>query len=286
MAHWKEELKEIVCSFCRWLCSTPGKEAGPRGVLIGNSEAGAVENEETARDTQPTPEVREPVEEPEPAPSAPPPTPVRFVSVCLDPGHHAGIANASPDKSYFEWAGNWDMAMRVRALLEEDGFEVVLTIEDPERMIAKRETVSDFKQRAGVALGAKVKEGVRKVFLSIHSNASEDKDGDGWGEGEGMEMFVRGSDEGSKEFARALLYGLLDSVPGLKDRTKGVGYKVGNFAVLRYSNPLPAVLLEVDFHDHPRGLERLKDEQFRQRFAEGIVKGVKVLNSVYEKRGF
>lgn len=48
-------------------------------------------------------------------------------TVCLDPGHGPGNVNGSPDGTYKEWEFTWDMAQRVKPLLEAKGVGVVLT---------------------------------------------------------------------------------------------------------------------------------------------------------------
>ena len=48
-------------------------------------------------------------------------------TVCLDPGHGPGNVNGSPDGTYKEWEFTWDMAQRVKPLLEAHGVGVVLT---------------------------------------------------------------------------------------------------------------------------------------------------------------
>lgn len=269
-----KKIREALCAICRAICE----------------EQAPAQEVKAQEDTNPTPRGAEIPEEDSTAPLPETPTrsaekPKKATKVFLDPGHHAGIiANVSPDGSYYEWEGNWNFAQRLKALFEVEGYPVVLTIEDPKSYAQPKEERADFIRRAMVMMSDEAEE--QKVFLSIHSNASSDSDGDGWGEGHGMEMFVRskGEAEGSKEFARALLYGLIEKVPGLIDRTKGKGYKEGNYAVLRHTNPLPAVLLEIDFHDHRKGLARLKDAEYMERFAQGVLLGVNTLNAIYEER--
>ncbi len=48
-------------------------------------------------------------------------------TVCLDPGHGPGNVNGSPDGTYKEWEFTWDMAQRIKPLLEAQGVGVVLT---------------------------------------------------------------------------------------------------------------------------------------------------------------
>lgn len=207
--------------------------------------------------------------------------------IVLDSGHHPGIKNQSPDGSYFEWKGNEEMTARIAWGLTQEGFEVHFTEVPPGASKRSKETRSELISRGKQAF-RHVEHGKQVLFLSIHSNASGKAGPDGWGEADGMEMFIRktGEVERSKEAARALLTGLLLELPDINDRTKGKGYKQADFSVLTGAAPLPAVLIEVDFHDSKKGLANLKDDGFRTAFAAGIIEGVVLLNRIYEKKGF
>ena len=80
--------------------------------------------------------------------------------VCLDPGHGTGEMNQSPDGRYLEYKFAWDMANRIKLLLEATKMvEVKLTKTN------ESETPS-LTYRANVAnnWGA-------DIFISLHSNA-------------------------------------------------------------------------------------------------------------------
>ena len=79
--------------------------------------------------------------------------------VCLDPGHGPGCVNGSPDGSYKEYEFAWDMAQRVRRLLEQRGVKVVMTKTESE--YPGLTTRANVPNRAGADL-----------FLSLHSNAT------------------------------------------------------------------------------------------------------------------
>lgn len=210
------------------------------------------------------------------------------IKVYLDPGHHAGIKNASPDRSYYEWKGNRDFALQIKSALEAEGIPCLLTITDGDQRTARVETSKDFAARLAV-VHADDTGGLQKVFFSIHSDAVGSTEAGGWRDSaHGYASFIwdqAKNRQGCEEAARALLFGLKMEVNGLADRTKGIGYKVGNFAVLRNADPIPAVLVEADFHTSRIGLANLKNPAWRDRFVAGFVRGVLVLNSIYAKRG-
>ena len=79
-------------------------------------------------------------------------------TVCLDPGHGPGNVNGSPDGTYKEWEFTWDMAQRVKPLLEAQGVGVVLT--------KTADNYPSLTERANISNKAKP-----DCFVSIHTNA-------------------------------------------------------------------------------------------------------------------
>ena len=79
-------------------------------------------------------------------------------TVCLDPGHGPGNVNGSPDGTYKEWEFTWDMAQRIKPLLEAQGVGVVLT--------KTADNYPSLTDRANISNKA-----TPDCFVSIHTNA-------------------------------------------------------------------------------------------------------------------
>ena len=79
-------------------------------------------------------------------------------TVCLDPGHGPGNVNGSPDGTYKEWEFTWDMAQRIKPLLEAQGVGVVLT--------KTADNYPSLTERANISNKSKP-----DCFVSIHTNA-------------------------------------------------------------------------------------------------------------------
>ena len=80
-------------------------------------------------------------------------------TVCLDPGHGPGNVNGSPDGTYKEWEFTWDMAQRIKPLLEAQGVGVVLT--------KTTDNYPSLTERANISNKAQP-----DCFVSIHTNAA------------------------------------------------------------------------------------------------------------------
>ena len=89
-------------------------------------------------------------------------------TVCLDPGHGAETAGkCSPDKGYYEYEFNLDMAFRCKAILERHGVKVTLTRQNEHCPTGKSDT-NDLAKRVTIANSIPS----LSAFVSIHSNAS------------------------------------------------------------------------------------------------------------------
>jgi N-acetylmuramoyl-L-alanine amidase len=111
-------------------------------------------------------------------------------------------------------------------------------------------------------------------FISIHINSCQVK-----GALNGLETFYHGTEASSKLLASCVQSEVAGTVD-LVDRSIKSDYRIApnaGFKVLRDSSAsgLPAVLVEVGFINHSGDEAKLKDESFRRKVAEAIVKGVK-----------
>jgi len=83
---------------------------------------------------------------------------MRKVKVCLDAGHIGSTYNQSPVvKTCYESAMVWELHLKLKAALEQRGFEVMTTR-------ATINTPMDVYARGAAAKGC-------DAFLSLHSNA-------------------------------------------------------------------------------------------------------------------
>ncbi len=229
-----------------------------------------------------------------PPPKPKPPTPV----VVLDPGH--GGPDPGTVGYVVEKEITLDVALRVKKLLESHGVKVVLT-RDGDYDLAPKD-VQDFYQRKLIDLAkrAKMTEGKRNLFVSIHVNSAE-KPARGievyylgktldsrvlklaitenGGGALGVKLTKEASTTAEKALADLIAQGnlqfserlanviLADLVKDTGSTSRGV--HSAPFYVLRNAR-IPAVLVEVGFANHPVEGRQLARADYRQKIAQGI----------------
>jgi len=240
---------------------------------------------------------------PEEGKAAPPPKPKpKAPVVVLDPGH------GGPDPGTVgyvkEKVVTLDIARRVKKILEAEGIEVVLTRDGDYDLAPKG--VKDLDERKVIDLNqrAKMTNGDRNLFVSIHVNAAERP-------ARGIEVYYLGKTldprtlalavaengggelgqrltqkaestaeaaladliaQGNLQFSARLAEGILAQLIA-RTGTKNRGVHSAPFYVLRYAR-IPAVLVEVGFANHPSEGRLLARADYRQKLAEGIAAGI------------
>lgn len=181
--------------------------------------------------------------------------------VMLDPGHGASTGGKrSPDGSLKEYEFNRDVASRVKAILEQNGIEAMLTVSD--------DTDTSLKDRCSIANGSDA-----DIFVSVHANAF----GDGWTSAKGWEIYVYKKGGIAEELAKAIQKQTTASVD-ISNR----GLKEADFYVIKYTN-IPAVLIEHGFYTNKDEVEQLKSSSFRQQLAEADAAGIINFFKAYQK---
>ena len=177
-------------------------------------------------------------------------------TVCLDPGHGPGTVNGSPDGSYKEREFAWDMGQRVKALLEAQGVEVVLTrTEDSKPSLTERAAVSN-------SAGA-------DCLVSLHSNA---EGGTGWGSARGLMLYTSAGPANAPRNVLAL--DIIDRMKeaGVLVRSTPVVHDMGLTVLVKAD--APACLVEYGFHTNREDVELLKDGVYRDKLAQATAHGI------------
>ncbi|ANU42179.1 hypothetical protein ADH75_03035 [Flavonifractor plautii] len=176
-------------------------------------------------------------------------------TVCLDPGHGPGNVNGSPDGTYKEWEFTWDIAQRVKPLLEAQGVGVVLT--------KTADNYPSLTERANISNKAKP-----DCFVSIHTNAAGEG---GWSRASGLEVYTSA---GPMTASRNVLASKLVNafhVVGVSLRSEPIKHEL--YTVLAKTDA-PACLIEYGFHTNKTDTEYLKDSKYRDKLAEATAKGI------------
>ncbi len=155
------------------------------------------------------------------------------------------------DNATTEAAAMIDLASRVKAKLEAQGFKVYMC--GPEDSVKSK-----------VAQGNQLKCG---AYVALHSNSGGES-----GSGEGTECFYNTNIAGSKALAECIYNNVAALTPtedrGLKDQTQRDLYEIE-----ATNNVTACCLLEVEFHDIPNLAQWIMDHQedSAQAIANGII---------------
>lgn len=168
--------------------------------------------------------------------------------IVIDPGH-GGSDPGAVYAGVYEKDLNLNIAMRLRKLLEESGATVLMTRESD--IYVSLYTRADIANQIGAHL-----------FVSIHNNSSTNTSTSGT-----MTLYYPSPEK--KAFAQILHKAVVETL-GLPD----LGLSERPNLVVTRETKMPSALVEVAFMSNARDLELLKTDEFKQKAAEGIYKGI------------
>lgn len=179
-------------------------------------------------------------------------------TVFIDPGHGGSDPGAIGQKGLKEKDVTLDIAKRVQRLLEAQGAKVI--------MARTGDWDVDLYNRTKVANSKRA-----DAFVSIHINANPDPANGG------TSTYFYNNDGKDQPAARvnsskrlaAYVQGELLKALGLRN----LGTPVAHFAVLRTAN-MPSILAEVAFISNAREEGLLRTDDFKNKAAEAIVRGI------------
>lgn len=173
------------------------------------------------------------------------------LTIAVDPGHSPDPGAVGPT-GFMEKDANLLMSKKVREELRDAGARVVMTRQDTEGVA--------LYERPAIAVSNQA-----NLYVSLHYNAVPDGINPLTRNGTGTYYYH----PFSRDLARHVHTRLLEGT-GLPD----YGLTQGNFAVIRPTQ-YPSVLLECAFIILPEQEEMIKTEEFIDRTAKGIVRGIR-----------
>jgi N-acetylmuramoyl-L-alanine amidase len=200
--------------------------------------------------------------------------------VVIDPGHGGRETGAIGPSGLVEAEINLDVAMKTKALLEEEGATVVLTRNDDTRVT--------LETRAAIVNALDP-----LLFFSIHHNGGPTRPSDR----PGVQVYHQHQTPAAARFAGVLFEHLLEAFDPFSDtwsggNATGVRSRLGEdgddyYGVLRATSGVPAVLIEALYmSDEPEATLLLRDD-IRQAEAEAIAQAVVAwLESPYAGGGY
>ncbi len=152
------------------------------------------------------------------------------------------------DETVTEESSMFELANKVKALLEADGFKVYMCGED--------DSVKDKVEQ-----GNELKCG---AYVALHSNAGGES-----GDGQGTECYYNATVPGSQALAENVYNRVADATPtedrGLKDQTQRDLYEI-------LKNESPCCLVEVEFHNQVELSQWILDNQ--DTLAKAVKEGI------------
>ncbi|MBS3908052.1 MAG: N-acetylmuramoyl-L-alanine amidase [Actinobacteria bacterium] len=177
------------------------------------------------------------------------------IIVAIDAGHGGKDPGAvAKSNGLKEKDVNLAVALKVRDLLKNAGIEVVMTRET--------DVFLDLSQRATQANNANA-----DIFISIHHNGNVNPDVDG------TAVFSHPNSQEGARLAKSIQDELVKAFGWAGVKGKDDGIKTADFKVLR-ETLMPAVLCESAFLSNADEAALLATDEFRQKEAEGIFRGI------------
>ena len=193
-------------------------------------------------------------------------TPSTSKVIVLDAGHGKPDEGAVGIYGTTEEAINLKITLKLKALLEEGGAQVILTRSDENGIYSsecttiKSKKVSDIKNR--VKIGNT--EGV-DIFVSIHLNKFEQEKYRGW------QAFYQQNSEDSKMLATCIQEGLNVEITEYKNER--VPLKLSNIYIMD-NVKAPTVTIECGFLSNKEEAKLLEEDEYQSRLAWGIFEGI------------
>jgi N-acetylmuramoyl-L-alanine amidase len=183
------------------------------------------------------------------------PKPLANKVIVLDPGH-GGVYPGAIANNVREADINLAVALKARERLVMSGAKVIMTRTGDNNLTPVGSTLtSDLKARVEIA-----KTSGADIFISFHADSSPDAN-------------IRGVTSyypTGRPFDLALA---LQTSSVKKTSAINKGVRPANFYVLM-NNDMPAVLIEMGFLTNPTEADRLMDNTYQDRLADGICKGI------------
>ena len=168
--------------------------------------------------------------------------------VVIDPGH-GGYDPGATGVFLEEKDLNLDVAFRLRDLLENLGYMTILTRETDLYVSLSERT--NLSRNSGADL-----------FVSVHTNGSTNSSA------KGIETYYAPQSSEGKKLAESVQKALIVHTQAADRSAKDAGFWV-------LVNNIPrAILVEIGFVTNPSEEQKLNDENYRQKIAEGICSGI------------
>ncbi len=189
-----------------------------------------------------------------------------FDTVILDAGHGGADGGAVAPDGTEEKLINLQITLKVKAILELYGYNVVLTrtddnsIHDEQATSLRQQKVSDIRNREKI-----IQSHPSAIFVSIHQNKFYDASVCG------AQVFYSKNNTLSQYLAQSISDSIVAEIQ--TDNPRQIK-KSGTEIYLLYHSQIPSVMVECGFLSNYEDLSKLKNDSFQKMLAIAIVKGI------------
>lgn len=176
------------------------------------------------------------------------PSSSKIKKVVIDAGHGGSDSGAIGPSGYYEKTFTLSTSMRLKTLLENNGYSVIMTrTTDVYLTLAERTAVSNNSNA--------------DLFISMHANSFNENS-------KGIETYSYQSTGTAADIAKLVQARLVANL-GLTNR----GHKTAGYYVLKYNNK-PAILIEAAFITNPTEEALLKSPAFQEKVAKSVIEAL------------
>ncbi len=186
--------------------------------------------------------------------------------IIVDAGHGGEDGGTQSADGTLEKEINLDICLKINNILQEKGFETVMTrdgdymIYDDSASSQREKKVSDIHNRMKT-----VEENGNCILLSVHQNYFTES------KYSGTQVFYSKNNPDSKLLADEIQKSVVFSLQ--PDNTRQIK-ESGTDIYLLYHSKVPAVMVECGFMSNEAEAEKLKSEDYQQEMAQSIVDGL------------
>lgn len=185
--------------------------------------------------------------------------------VVIDPGH-GGIDGGTNKGGIIEKEINLDIGKKIKALLEQKGYEVIMTREEDVSLEYLDNSVKGRHQRDLQARANIINNSNARLFLSIHVNCNLKKPATN-----GAIVFYNDKYGQNKSLAYCVQRALNDMET---NKNRSIHNPVAaKYFILDKTN-VPGILVETAFISNKEERREMEKDMFRQEIAEAIITGV------------
>lgn len=190
---------------------------------------------------------------------------VRYLNtVLIDPGHGGIDGGAISQNGVKESNINLDIALKLRAIFEENGWQVIMTRDNDKSLFTEEGSIRSKKIQDLVNRKKMIDEENPDYVIMIHLNSFPDSSCFG------AQTFYPGKSDESKLLAEEIQKQLIEGIDNGNHRKS----KQKNDILLLKNITVPTALVECGFLSNPEEERQLQQDQYQNILAQCIYKGL------------